>query len=59
MDAAAVSPPRPAGPERLLAHCLARCEEAALPRVAASERLEALLGQELAARLVRALARPS
>jgi len=59
MDPAAVSPPGPAGADRLLAHCLPRGEDDAVPRIAASERLEALLGAELAQRLVWALSRPS
>jgi hypothetical protein len=54
MDAA-VSPPRPAAPDRLLAHCLAHGADEAPPRIAATERLETLLGAELAQRLVRAL----
>ena len=54
MDAA-VSPSRPAAPDRLLAHCLPQGESDALPRIDAGERLEALIGAELAQRLVRAL----
>jgi hypothetical protein len=57
MDAAAVSPSRPAATDRLLAHCLPQGESDALPRIAAGERLEALIGSELAERLVRALSR--
>ena len=54
MDAAAVSHVKPAASELLLAHCSAldsddRC------RPTAAARLEALLGNELARRLVSAL----
>ena len=54
MDAAAVSQVKPAASELLLAHCSAldsddRC------RPTAAVRLEALLGSELARRLVSAL----
>lgn len=54
MDAAAVSQVKPAASELLLAHCSAldsddRC------RPTAAARLEALLGSELARRLVSAL----
>ena len=54
MDAAAVSHLKPAASELLLAHCSAldsddRC------RPSAAVRLEALLGSELARRLVSAL----
>ena len=54
MDAAAVSHVKPAASELLLAHCSAldsddRC------RPTAAARLEALLGTELARRLVSAL----
>jgi hypothetical protein len=54
MDAAAVSHVKPAASELLLAHCSAldsddRC------RPTAAARLEALLGSELARRLVLAL----
>jgi len=54
MDAAAVSHVKPAASELLLAHCSAldsddRC------RPTAAVRLEALLGSELARRLVSAL----
>jgi hypothetical protein len=54
MDAAAVSHGKPAASELLLAHCSAldsddRC------RPTAAARLEALLGSELARRLVSAL----
>ena len=54
MDAAAVSHVKPAASELLLAHCSAldsddRCEPTA------AVRLEALLGSELARRLVSAL----
>ena len=54
MDAAAVSQVKPAASELLLAHCSAldsddRC------RPTAAVRLEALLGSELALRLVSAL----
>jgi hypothetical protein len=56
MDAA-VSPGTPDAPDRLLAHCQPHCESDALPRIDAGERLEALIGAELAERLVRALSR--
>jgi hypothetical protein len=53
MDAAAVSQPKPAASERLLEHCLALDSEGGRPPARA--RLEALLGSELARRLVLAL----
>ena len=54
MDAAAVSHPKPAASELLLEHCLALdSSDGARPTAAA--RLEALLGRELAHKLVRAL----
>lgn len=54
MDAAAVSPSKPVASELLLEHCLALGDgEGARPTAAA--RLEALLGPELARRLVQAL----
>jgi hypothetical protein len=56
MDAA-VCPPRPAAQDRLLAHCLPQGESHALPQIDAAERLETLIGAELAQRLVQALSR--
>lgn len=54
MDAAAVTPPKPVASELLLAHCLAlETADSGRPPVAA--RLEAVLGTELAQRLVAAL----
>ncbi|HYK06154.1 MAG TPA: hypothetical protein VEW11_00150 [Gaiellaceae bacterium] len=54
MDAAAVSRPKPSASELLLEHCFAlESDDGGRPTAAA--RLEALLGRELAARLVRAL----
>ncbi|MCP9484814.1 MAG: hypothetical protein MSC30_03050 [Gaiellaceae bacterium MAG52_C11] len=53
MEAAAVSPRETAASDLLLAHCFALdCEE---PGSTALVRLEALLGPELAHRLLRAL----
>ena len=55
MDAAAVSRSKPAASELLLEHCFVLdTNDGARPTAAA--RLEALLGRELARRLVRALA---
>jgi hypothetical protein len=51
MDAAAVSSPKRT--QLLLEHCLAGSDDTQRPTAAA--RLEALLGRELARRLVRAL----
>lgn len=56
MDATAVSRPRPAASELLLEHCLALSAEER-PQPSAAARLEALLGRELAHRLVLALSR--
>lgn len=54
MDAAAVSYIKPAASELLLAHCSALdSDDQSLPTAAA--RLDALLGRELARRLVSAL----
>jgi hypothetical protein len=54
MEAAAVSPHKPAASELLLAHCSALDgDDRGLPTAAA--RLEALIGAELARRLVSAL----
>ena len=54
MDAAAVSRPKPSASELLLEHCFAlESDDGGRPTAAA--RLEALLGRDLAARLVRAL----
>ncbi len=54
MDAAAVSRPKPAASELLLEHCyMLDTHDGGRPTAAA--RLEALLGRELARRLVRAL----
>jgi hypothetical protein len=53
MDAAAVSPPKPTASELLLEHCFALGDGTRRPPAAA--RLEALLGRDLARRLVRAL----
>lgn len=53
MDAAAVTYPRPRASELLLEHCFALGDGPRRPSAAA--RLEALLGRELARRLVRAL----
>jgi hypothetical protein len=54
MDAAAVNHSKPAASELLLAHCAA-LESIDSRGPAASVRLEALLGSELARRLVAAL----
>jgi hypothetical protein len=54
MDAAAVSYSKPAASELLLAHCSALDSEDRC-RPTAAVRLEALLGTELARRLVSAL----
>jgi hypothetical protein len=54
MDAAAVSHVKPAASELLLAHCSALDSEDRC-RPSAAARLEALLGSELARRLVSAL----
>ena len=54
MDAAAVSHVKPAASELLLAHCSA-LDSDDLCRPTAAVRLEALLGSELARRLVSAL----
>ena len=55
MDAAAVSRSKPAAAELLLEHCFVLdSHDGGRPTAAA--RLEALLGRELARRLVRALA---
>jgi hypothetical protein len=54
MDAAAVSYAKPAASELLLAHCSALDSEDRC-RPTAAVRLEALLGTELARRLVSAL----
>ena len=54
MDAAAVSPPKPVASELLLEHCFALDSDDGR-RPTAAARLEALLGRELAGRLVRAL----
>jgi len=53
MNAAAVSQPGPAASDLLLEHCFALDEERQCPT--ALVRLEALLGTELAHRLVNAL----
>ena len=54
MDAVAVSHPKPAASELLLEHCLVLDSHDG-PRPTAAARLEALLGHELAHKLVRAL----
>jgi hypothetical protein len=54
MDAAAVSRPKPTASELLLEHCCVLDSDAG-GRPTAAARLEALLGRELALRLVRAL----
>jgi hypothetical protein len=51
MEAAAVTPPKRTPSEHLLEHCFAHSAE----RPSARDRLEALLGSELARRLVLAL----
>jgi hypothetical protein len=53
MDAAAVTHPKPAASELLLEHCSVLSCDGERPTAAA--RLEALLGRELAHKLVRAL----
>ena len=54
MDAAAVSRPKPSASELLLEHCFVLDgDDGGRPTAAA--RLEALLGRDLALRLVRAL----
>jgi hypothetical protein len=53
MDAAAFSHPKPTASQVLLEHCFALDTNA--PRPTAAARLEALLGPELARRLVAAL----
>ena len=58
MDAAAVSSSKPAASELLLAHCFA-LDGRGGQRPTAAARLEALLGRDLARRLVGALSRPS
>lgn len=55
MDAAAVSRPKPSASELLLEHCFVLGSDDGV-RPTAAARLEALLGRELALRLVRALA---
>jgi hypothetical protein len=54
MDAAAVSRPKPSASELLLEHCFV-LDNRDGGRPTAAARLEALLGRELARRLVRAL----
>ena len=54
MDAAAVTNLKPAASELLLEHCHALDIDAG-SRPTAKDRLEALVGKELAGRLVRAL----
>jgi hypothetical protein len=54
MDAAAVTHPKPAASELLLEHCHA-LDIDSRSRPTAKARLEALVGKELAGRLVRAL----
>jgi hypothetical protein len=54
MDAAAVTHLKPAASELLLEHCHA-LDIDSRGRPTAAERLEALVGKELAGRLVRAL----
>ena len=54
MDAAAVSHPKPGASDLLLEHCFALDSDDGR-RPTAAARLEALLGRELAHRLVRAL----
>ena len=56
MDAAAVSRSKPGASELLLEHCFA-LERPDGGRPTAAARLEALLGRDLALRLVRALTR--
>ena len=54
MDAAAMTRPKPAASELLLEHCQA-LDVDRRERPTAAARLEALVGKELADRLVRAL----
>lgn len=54
MDAAAVNRPKPGASELLLEHCFALGEDGRR-RPSARDRLEALIGSELARRLVVAL----
>ena len=54
MDAAAVNHPKPAASELLLEHCHA-LDIDSRSRPTAKDRLEALVGKDLAGRLVRAL----
>jgi hypothetical protein len=54
MDAVAVSRPKPSASELLLEHCFALDSDDDR-RPTAAARLDALLGRELALRLVRAL----
>jgi hypothetical protein len=54
VDAAAVSNPKPTASELLLEHCLVLGSDDTR-RPTAAARLEALLGRELARRLVQAL----
>ena len=54
MDAAAVNRPKPSASELLLEHCFVLASDDG-GRPTAAARLEALLGPELALRLVRAL----
>ena len=55
MDAAAISRPKPGASELLLEHCFA-LDDHDHGRPTPTARLEALLGRDLALRLVRALA---
>jgi hypothetical protein len=55
MDAASFSHPKPTAAQLLVEHCQAL--ETHVPRPTAAARLEALLGPELARRLVAALTR--
>jgi hypothetical protein len=54
MDVAAVTRPKPSATELLLEHCFVLGSDDGV-RLTAAARLEALLGRELALRLVRAL----
>ena len=54
MDAAAVNPMKPAASELLLAHCRALNSDDR-GRPTAADRLEALIGSDMARRLVTAL----
>jgi len=54
VDAAAITHPKPTASELLLEHCFALDGEDGR-RPTAAARLEALLGRELASRLIRAL----